>query len=76
MEGVMYDKSKTVTVTIDQATYAKFSYSMPCIVCGEPVELSTEEILSLEYGHSIHSKMCNKCKAAILYMREQMIKEN
>ena len=43
-----------------------------CIICGESVPLTQDDILSLEHGHHIHSKVCDKCKAAVLRMREQM----
>lgn len=43
-----------------------------CIICGESVLLTEEEEATLRYGHHIHSKVCDKCKAAILHMREQM----
>ena len=47
----------------------------PCIICDESVPLTQNEILSLEHGHHIHSKVCDKCKAAVLRMREQMKQE-
>lgn len=43
-----------------------------CLICGEPVPLTEMEESRLNYGMDIHSKICDKCKAAILYMREQM----
>lgn len=45
---------------------------MPCIICGESVALTSNEVLSLEHGLHIHSKVCDKCKAAVLRIREQM----
>lgn len=46
--------------------------SIACLVCGKPVALDEQEEMRLDYGLPIHSKICDKCKAAILYMREQM----
>ena len=43
-----------------------------CIICGESVPLTPNDVISLEHGHDIHSKVCDKCKAAILRMRELM----
>ena len=51
--------------------------AMPCIICGESVELTEEEEMSLSYGDHVRSKVCNECRSAILYMRERMpLKEN
>ena len=48
-----------------------------CLVCGEGVPLTEEEEATMYYGHHVHSKVCDKCKAAILYVREQIpSKEN
>ena len=46
--------------------------SIACLVCGEPVVLEEWEEMRLDCGLPIHSKICDKCRAAILYMREQM----
>jgi hypothetical protein len=43
-----------------------------CIICGETIELTPNEEASLYYGHSIGSKVCDKCKQAVLYIREKM----
>lgn len=43
-----------------------------CIICGETVELTSNEEVSLYYGHNIGSKVCDKCKQAVLYIREQL----
>ena len=45
-----------------------------CIICGESVPLTPNEIIMLEQGHGrqISSKVCDKCKQAVLHMREQM----
>lgn len=46
--------------------------SVACIICGETIELTPNEEASLYYGHSIGSKVCDKCKQAVLYIREQL----
>lgn len=50
----------------------KYKICLPCIVCGESAELTKEEEVRLDYGRHVGSKVCDKCKAAILYMRDQM----
>ena len=61
--GVMPSNTKRI-VTV--------SYGMPCIICGESIELTPNEVMSLEYGNHIRSKVCDKCRAAVLRIREQM----
>lgn len=39
-----------------------------CIICGETVELETYEALSIRANF----KICNKCRATILYVRKQL----
>jgi len=43
-----------------------------CIICGESIPLTPDEIIMLERGHRISSKVCDKCKAAVLRMRREM----
>lgn len=43
-----------------------------CIVCNEPVELSEIEVSRLRHGLHINSKICDKCKQAILYIRNEI----
>lgn len=70
------ENTKTVTIT----NKSKIYLSMSCIACGEPIRLTEQEETALRWGHHVHGKICEKCKAAILYMREQMelkwLKEN
>lgn len=61
--------SNTVYVTCD---VANVSYGTACIICGESVELTENEVILLKHGLSIHSKVCEKCKRAILYVRNQL----
>lgn len=53
--------------------YDGVRYDLPCIVCKEPVGLTKEESDLVKYGRQaeLGSKMCDKCKKAILYIREQ-----
>ena len=44
----------------------------PCIVCGKSVPLTENEALLVGRGHCIHSKVCDKCKEAVVYIREQL----
>ena len=60
------------TESIFTISQANFRLCASCIICGEAVELTEMEEEQLRYGHYIHSKVCDKCKAAILYMRKQM----
>ena len=43
-----------------------------CIICEEPVELTPNEELSLRHGFHIDSKVCDKCREAILHTRKQI----
>jgi hypothetical protein len=60
------------TVTISLKNLPKARICTSCIICEESIPLTEWEESALSYGHHIHSKVCDKCKAAILYMREQM----
>ena len=60
------------TVTIDISKQPKTYLCASCLVCGEPVPLTEMEESMVRYGRNIHSKICDKCRAAILHMREQM----
>ena len=52
----------------------KIRVSKGCIVCGEPVQLTEMEELLLQHGRHIDSKVCENCKKAILYIRNEMNK--
>lgn len=45
-------------------------YSISCIICNEPVILSENEVQLMRSGHHVCSKICDKCKHAIIRMRE------
>ena len=44
-------------------------YAMPCIICGDSVELTENESYSVRQGHIISPKVCDKCKAAVMKIR-------
>lgn len=60
------------TATVRRTQDSIFHLGISCLVCGEPVPLTEMEESRLRHGMSIHSKICDKCKAAVLHMREQM----
>lgn len=60
------------TIKIDTTIVTQSHLCTKCIVCDEPIVLSQWDEMTLRHGGHIHSKMCDKCRAAILYMREQM----
>lgn len=62
------------TKLIYEITKAKLGIA--CIVCYEPVELTPNEEVALNYGRPIGSKVCDKCKQAILHIRKQIEQEN
>ena len=68
MKNEIYTSKREVS----RAMRGKTHLSIACLVCGEPVALEEWEEARFDYGLPIHSKICDKCKAAILYTREQM----
>jgi uncharacterized protein YlaI len=72
MENEIYSSKREVNLAMRGGA----RLSIACLVCGEPVVLDEQEETRLDYGLPIHSKICDKCKAAILYMRKQIQKEN
>lgn len=59
-------------ITINLNDQPKMKLATSCMICDESIPLEPHEEAALYGGYSIHSKICGKCKAAILYMREQM----
>ena len=44
-----------------------------CIICREPIELSELESKAIIYsGGRVESKVCDKCRKAIMYLRNQV----
>lgn len=62
-------KCETTTTTIIEESELQACVS--CIVCGEPVPLTTKELNT--YGPIY--KVCDKCKQAILHVRHYMESE-
>lgn len=59
-------------ISIDEISKAmKINLSIACLICDEPVALSEMEQSRLNYGLDIHSKICDRCKNAILYYRRK-----
>ena len=50
----------------------KATIAIQCLICGEGVELTENEQMCINYGRSIHSKVCDKCKAAVMKIRKEM----
>ena len=48
----------------------KGSYCAPCIICGELVKLRLNEERMLGYGKTPSPKVCDKCREAVLTLRE------
>ena len=46
--------------------------SIACLICDEPVALNEMEQSRLNYGLDIDSKICDKCKKAILHYRKEL----
>ena len=60
------------TITVDISKQPKSYLCTSCLICGESVPLTEREELQIRHGMNIHSKICDKCREAILYMRKQM----
>lgn len=60
------------TVSVDVAKIGKIRICKECIICGEGVELTEIEEAHLRHGYHIDSKICDKCRLAILYIRNQI----
>ena len=65
---MILDAMKTGSETID-------TLATKCIVCSESVPLTQLEEKMVCYGMTIGSKVCGKCKQAILYIRERIERE-
>lgn len=59
-------------IIVNKCTDTTYYLSTPCIICNESVCLTeNESIAVLHYNKSIPSKVCDKCKQAIFYIRKQ-----
>ena len=69
-----YDKGMedAQSISISEKDFAEnANIAIGCLICGEAVELEKEGI-ALKWGHRTIYKICDKCKAAVLKMREQL----
>ena len=57
---------------VDAAMYAALSLCTPCVICGESIPVNKHDEDAFLHGFYVHNQICDKCKAAILYVREQM----
>lgn len=57
---------------VGQINPDSFGLCTCCIICGESVPLTQNDRIRLEHGHNIHIKVCDKCRTAVLRMRELM----
>ena len=68
------NNGKPITMTTNISEFAKTSISVECLICGESVLLTgIEEMVAR--NHSIY-KVCDKCKQAIMKMRETIQHED
>ena len=47
-----------------------------CLICGDTVELTREEVNAIQHGVLIGCKICEKCKHAVMQMRANLEAEN
>ena len=50
----------------------ELNISIACLVCDEPVRLEEMEVQRYKHGFHINSKICDKCKKAILHHRKEL----
>ena len=46
--------------------------AVSCLICGENVPLEKFEQSRVRFGLDIHSKVCDKCREAVLEMRKRL----
>ena len=49
--------------------------TMPCLICNEPIKISEYTDNRLRHEQWVNPKICDKCKQAILKVREVMEKQ-
>ena len=63
----------TKVVNIKKISNSHARACKSCIICGEPVELSELEAEAIQYSCGrVESKVCAKCRKAIMYIRGQI----
>ena len=64
-EKKFWDKLKIGNATVDTVyTTSKLKLAIPCLICNELIELA-------DYESRDSVKVCDKCKQAVMKMREQ-----
>ena len=43
-----------------------------CIICNEPIELDERDNKKVDRGVALSSKVCDKCRAAVLKVRKEI----
>lgn len=67
-----YDDECEIVTTEINITKADVGIGVSCMVCNEAVLLTKNEEFLLSHGRSVGSKICDKCKEAILHVRKQL----
>ena len=71
-EFVECEQKVAILNTPDKNNRIYTYYSKACIICGDGVRLTDEEVMSMKYGRHLETKICDKCKQAILHIRKQL----
>jgi len=71
----MLEEGQTTKLIYPSETQPHNDICVACLVCGEAVTLSDFEYASLQMPHGCVIKVCDKCKAAILHVRNQLEEE-
>ena len=50
----------------------ELNISLACLICDEPVRLNEIETKRFKYDMHVNSKICDKCKKAILHYRKEL----
>lgn len=54
---------------IDENTWR---YATECLICGESILLTDNEVAQMKYGHPLREKICNRCREAVLFIRKSV----
>lgn len=65
-----YDDECDAIKTIEITAVDNVKICTDCLICGEPVELIDIEVYRLGRGHDVGSKVCEKCRKAIMRFRK------
>lgn len=70
-EYVIVDSKKCLTTRSDISNFAHIA--IQCLICEDSVELEEYEESRLKHGMYVAPKICDKCKEAILKMRNTKV---